>query len=65
MSDYSSKAIIKRLEQAGYSLHRAKGSHHIFKNNLGKRIVVPHPRKDLPKGTYQAILRQAGLKFED
>lgn len=62
MSDYSSKEIINRLEKAGFELHRIKGSHHIFKHNNGKRAIVPHPTKDLPKGTFNSILKQAGLK---
>jgi hypothetical protein len=26
------------------------------------RVTVPHPTKDLTKGTYNSILKQAGLK---
>ena len=62
MSEYSSRAIIKRLEKAGYFLARIKGSHHIYKNSSGKRVIVPHPRKDLPKGTFFSILKQAGIE---
>ncbi len=62
MSDYSSKEIIRRLTEAGFILDRVKGSHHIYKNNTGKRVVVPHPKKDLPKGAFFAILKQGGLK---
>lgn len=62
MSDYSSKEIIGRLEKNGFVLHRIKGSHHIYKHKNGKRAIVPHPKKDLPKGTFYAILRQAGLE---
>ncbi len=61
MPDFSSKEIIRKLEKAGFILDRTKGSHHIYKHPNGKRIVVPHPRKDLPKGTYYSILKQAGL----
>ena len=62
MPDYSSKKLIKKLEEAGFELHRVKGSHHIYKHKNGKRTVVPHPKKDLPKGTFNSILKQAGLK---
>lgn len=62
MPDHSSKRLIKRLEKAGFVLHRIKGSHHIFKHINGHRVVVPHPKKDLPKGTFNAILKQAGLE---
>jgi len=62
MPSYNSKEIIKRLENHGFILQRVKGSHHIFKHKNGKRAIVPHPKKDLPKGTFNAILRQAGLE---
>lgn len=62
MPDFSSKDLIKQIEKAGFVLHRIKGSHHIYKHKNGKRVVVPHPKKDLPKGTFFSILRQAGIK---
>jgi len=62
MPDFSSKELIKRLLAAGFTLDRVKGSHHIYKHSNGKRAVVPHPKKDLPKGTFYTILKQAGIK---
>ncbi|MEQ6119233.1 type II toxin-antitoxin system HicA family toxin [Reichenbachiella sp. MALMAid0571] len=62
MSNYSSKELIKKLQKAGFVLDRIKGSHHIYKHQNGKRTIVPHPKKDLPKGTFNSILKQAGLK---
>ncbi|SMD36089.1 Predicted RNA binding protein YcfA, dsRBD-like fold, HicA-like mRNA interferase family [Reichenbachiella faecimaris] len=47
--------------KAGFTLDRVKGCHHIYKHTRGKRAVVPHPKKDLPKGTYHSILKQAGI----
>jgi predicted RNA binding protein YcfA (HicA-like mRNA interferase family) len=59
----SAKHLIKILEQHGFVFSRARGSHQIFYNSSsGKTIVVPvHGNKDLPKGTFFAILRQAGI----
>ena len=62
MPDFSSKEIIRKLLENGFVFKRSKGSHHIYKHPNGKRIVVPHPKKDLPKGTYYSILKQAGLR---
>ena len=62
MPEFSSKELIKRLLAAGFMLDRVKGSHHIYKHPNGKRTVVPHPKKDLPKETFHTILKQAGLK---
>ncbi len=62
MTDFSSSELIKKVEKEGFELHRIKGSHHIFRHSNGKRVVIPHPKKDLPKGTFYSILKQAGLK---
>lgn len=58
-----SNSLIKLIETDGWRLDRVKGSHHVFVHNTKQGIVViPHPRKDLPKGTVNSILKQAGLK---
>ena len=59
----SAKYLIKILEQNGFVLKRSKGSHHIYYHPLAnKTVVVPvHGNKDLPKGTFFAILKQAGI----
>ncbi|WP_151810857.1 type II toxin-antitoxin system HicA family toxin [Acinetobacter bereziniae] len=42
---------------------RVRGSHHHFKHPTKEGLVtVPHPKKDLPKGTVKSILKQAGLE---
>jgi predicted RNA binding protein YcfA (HicA-like mRNA interferase family) len=59
----NSKDIVKQLRKAGWELESVRGSHHKFKNpETGNVVIVPHPKKDLPNGTAQAILKQAGLK---
>ena len=59
----SSREIIKILEQDGWQLHSVKGSHHHYKHPTKKgRVTVPHPKRDLPQGTVNSILKQAGLK---
>lgn len=58
----SSRDIIKKIKKAGFKLNRVSGDHHIFMNNKGKIAVVPHPRKDLKKGTENSIMKQTGLK---
>lgn len=57
-----SKDLVKELEEAGWKLDRVRGSHHIYKHpERNGSVPVPHPRKDLPKGTVNAIRKQAGL----
>jgi len=61
---YSSREIIKILEEDGWYLVDIEGSHHQFKhpNKIGK-TTVKHPTKDIPLGTLKSIERQSGLKF--
>ncbi|WOS96346.1 type II toxin-antitoxin system HicA family toxin [Nosocomiicoccus massiliensis] len=58
----SSKDLIKKIEHEGWYLVKIVGSHYHFKHdtNPGK-VTVPHPKKDLPRGTERSILKQAGL----
>lgn len=59
----SSSDIIRLLIDDGWLLDSTKGSHHHFKHPEKKgKVTVPHPKKDLPLGTVNAILKQAGLK---
>ena len=58
-----SRHLIKLLQANGWRLDRIKGSHHIFVHpDFTRPIPVPHPKKDIPKGTLRAILRQAGIE---
>ena len=59
----NSREIIKILEKDGWYLVAVKGSHHQFKHP-GKpgRVTIPHPKRDMSKGTYNSILKQAELK---
>ena len=58
-----SRDIIKRLEADGWRLVRSKGSHRQYKHPQRPGLVtVPHPRKELPRGTLKSIFRQAGWR---
>jgi len=55
--------VIRELEQAGWTLRRKVGSHHIFIHATRPgHITVPHPKKDLGKGLVHKIRKQAGLR---
>jgi predicted RNA binding protein YcfA (HicA-like mRNA interferase family) len=59
-----SRTIIGKLEAAGWSLVKVKGSHHQYRHpHRPNRVTVPHPRKDVPIGTIKSIERQSGLKL--
>ena len=54
--------LIKMIEADGWYEVRVKGSHHHFKHPTKEGLVtVSHPKKDLPIGTVNNILKQAGL----
>jgi predicted RNA binding protein YcfA (HicA-like mRNA interferase family) len=60
------KQIVHILEQNGFLFIRSKGSHFIFRKNATKqRVIVPMHHKDLPKGTLNEILKQAGITKKD
>ena len=69
MSDIPSltpQEIIKILKKRGFLLDRVKGSHHIYYHDeLKRRVVVPLHKRDLPKGTFYQILKEAGIDKED
>ncbi|MEM1149747.1 MAG: type II toxin-antitoxin system HicA family toxin [Pseudomonadota bacterium] len=54
-----SRKLLKALQADGFELVSTRGSHH--KLRKGERtVIVPHPKKDLPRGTVRSIYRQAG-----
>jgi predicted RNA binding protein YcfA (HicA-like mRNA interferase family) len=66
LPSFNSKEIIKILNKKGFKLDRTRGSHSIYINEkTRKRVVVPIHNKDLPKGTFLEILKQAGIDKKD
>ena len=61
--NYSPKYLIKILESNGFLYKRSKGSHQIYFNPItNKTVIVPvHGGKDVKKGTFHSILKQAGI----
>jgi predicted RNA binding protein YcfA (HicA-like mRNA interferase family) len=58
------REVIKMLERDGWKLVRTKGSHRQFKHPIkpGTVTVAGKPSLDVPPGTLNSILKQAGLK---
>jgi len=56
--------VIKPLKEEGWTLAPAKGSHRQFHHSTkpGTVTVAGHPSADVPPGTLNNILKQAGLK---
>jgi predicted RNA binding protein YcfA (HicA-like mRNA interferase family) len=55
---------LKLLDEDGWYLVATEGSHRQYKHPTKKgRVTVPgKPNDDLPPGTLNSILKQAGLK---
>jgi len=56
--------VIRLIENDGWEHLRTKGSHRQFKHpsKPGKVTVAGKPSLDLPPGTLNSILKQAGLR---
>lgn len=65
--NYSPKHLMQILEAKGFILKRITSSHHIFVHpETKRRTVVPvHGNKDIPKGTFYTILKQAGISKDE
>ena len=57
-----SRSLIALLIANGWqhAKGRGKGDHEIYTKD-GQHVTVPHPRKDIAKGTLHSILKAAGL----
>ena len=63
MRTMDSRDLIRQLTNAGWTLDRVRGSHHVFVHATRPgHVVIPHPKKDLGRGLVGAIRRQAGLE---
>lgn len=59
------KDFIKVIEGLGFYLDRQKGSHAIYKNGQGARVVVPiHSGKDLKQGTLMGMIQDIDIDKE-
>ncbi|OGF52699.1 MAG: hypothetical protein A2Z21_03790 [Candidatus Fraserbacteria bacterium RBG_16_55_9] len=62
------RELTQKLRKRGCEfVRRAPGSHEIWWNPANQRFttIVRHGRKDLPKGTLRAILRDLGISPEE
>jgi predicted RNA binding protein YcfA (HicA-like mRNA interferase family) len=60
----NSREVIRRLTQDGWYEVAHEGSHVQFRHPTKRgRVTVPHPKRDLPKGTLRSIERQSGLRL--
>jgi predicted RNA binding protein YcfA (HicA-like mRNA interferase family) len=59
----NSRKLIKMLEQEGWTHVATKDDHFQFKHPVKSgRVTVPHPNKEIKKGTVMSIYLQAGWR---
>ena len=62
----TARQLVSFLLRNGYEETRQTGSHLILKHPTRKTVVVPvHRGKDLPKGLFLRILKDAGFTLEE
>ena len=62
MKSYSSREIIKILEEDGWRPIGIRGDHHYFKHEeKSGKITVPHPEKDGDPKVTKTIFKMAGV----
>lgn len=60
----ASREVIARLEKAGWRKIRQRGSHvQMKKDGVAAIVTVPHPKKDLKRGTLRSIERASGVQL--
>lgn len=63
---YTPKQVIAKFKKLGFIEDRQSGSHKIFyKADTKQRAVIPYNLKELPKGTFKAILRESKITKEE
>jgi predicted RNA binding protein YcfA (HicA-like mRNA interferase family) len=59
-----SQDVVRELKRDGWFEVNQVGSHKQFKHPTKKgRVTVPHPKRDIPKGTLKSIEKRAGVKL--
>lgn len=60
------RQLIRVLEQKGWTLHRTKGSHHVFVHPTSPKVItVPVHPGDLKRGLVAGVLKDAGITREE
>jgi len=63
----TARELIRALHEDGFALRRIRGSHRIYRDARGRRVVLAFHRfsDTFPLGTLKAILRDAGWSEAD
>ena len=60
----TARQVLKLLKEHGFLEVRIIGDHHRFEDDKGHKVTVPYSslKDEITPGTYNSILKQAGLK---
>ncbi len=61
MKPLTFKDADRLLRERGFRHTGTSGSHYIYRDAAGKRVVVPRHAGNIPIGTARAILRDMGI----
>ncbi|OGM61409.1 hypothetical protein A3A52_01065, partial [Candidatus Woesebacteria bacterium RIFCSPLOWO2_01_FULL_39_14] len=60
------KQLLKKLNKLGFTKDRTTGSHIVmYHQQTKRRAVVPIHLRDIPKGTLNSLLKEAGILREE
>ena len=60
------KQLLKQLNKIGFVKDHTTGSHIVmYHSKTNRRAVVPMQLKDIPKGTLNSLLKEAGIPREE
>jgi predicted RNA binding protein YcfA (HicA-like mRNA interferase family)/predicted RNase H-like HicB family nuclease len=62
---YKASEILSKLLKMEFIVKRRSGSHVVLRHDDGRQTYVSIHTKDVPEGTYRAILRQAGISHDE
>ena len=62
---YSAREVLHKLQRAGFVEVRQSGSHKVLRHPDGRQTYVAMHTCDVPAGTLNSILKQAGLSVEE
>ena len=62
---YKASEVLSKLLKIGFEKKRQSGSHIILRHEDGRQTYISIHTKDIPEGTFRAILKQAGISIDD
>ncbi|MBK9247024.1 MAG: type II toxin-antitoxin system HicA family toxin [Ignavibacteria bacterium] len=59
------KEVLSKLQKIGFEIKRTSGSHIVLRHPDGRQTYIAMHTKDLPEGTFRAILKQAEISKDE